>query len=61
MRTVVEIQAAIERNKTDYEDCRKYFGAMWDCDIQASLFRQSSNAHLETLRAELAAAQQGGE
>jgi len=55
MRTKAEIQVDIDRNNVQFDETRKYFGAMWSCDVQASMFRQSSNAHLDALRAELAA------
>ena len=54
MRTIAQIQADIDTNEAQFADCRKYFGAMWNCDVQAHMFRQSSNGILRRLKEELA-------
>jgi hypothetical protein len=52
-RTIEAIQADLDRNERSWESAREYFGAMWSCDIQASLTRQSLNGNLEALRKEM--------
>jgi hypothetical protein len=53
MRSVSEILGDIRTNQASFDSTREYFGAMWNCDVQASMFRQSSYKQLEQLRAEL--------